>query len=232
MIKAKKPAPDLVSAGGSDGSVRERVLNAAFTVFRKRGFPGASTLEIATCAQVSKRDLYALFENKHEMMAAAIKERARRMRQPLDLATPMPQSSKALAAILIEFGGSVLRGVCQPDVLAIYRLAIAESDRAREIGRILDSGGRQANHAALTALLAKAQTQGLISLGDPAAMVTRYFAVLWDDLLIGLLMRVREAPTAVEMGVRARNATEALFKLNMRADAARAKSKAGKRTRA
>ena len=48
---------------GSHGSTRERVLAAAFAVFRKRGFSAASTLEIATRAQVSKRDLYALFRS-------------------------------------------------------------------------------------------------------------------------------------------------------------------------
>ncbi len=210
-------APARAGRKDSERSIRERVLEAAFAVFRKHGFPGASTLEIATCAQVSKRDLYALFDDKNAMLAAAIKERARRMRQPLDLAASVPQNRKALAAVLVEFGVSILRGVCHPDVLAIYRLAIAESERAREIGRALESGGREPNHAALSALLAKAQRQGLIGPGDPAAMATRYFAVLWGDLLIRLLLRVRDAPTTDEITTRARNATEALL-MDRRAD--------------
>jgi AcrR family transcriptional regulator len=40
------------------------VLRAAFGVFRKRGFSGASTLEIATRAKVSKRDLHVPFGSK------------------------------------------------------------------------------------------------------------------------------------------------------------------------
>src|SRR5215471_16794083 len=87
---------------GSDGSTRERALSAAFAVFRKRGFSGASTLEIATRAQMSKRDLYALFGSKHDMLTACIRERAGRMRQPLDLAAPISGSSEAVAATLIE----------------------------------------------------------------------------------------------------------------------------------
>src|SRR5436189_64843 len=82
-------------AKASDASTRERVLGAAFAVFRKRGFSDATTLEIATRAQVSKRDLYALFGNKHAMLAACIKERASRMRQPLELAASVPQSRHA-----------------------------------------------------------------------------------------------------------------------------------------
>lgn len=200
-------------AKGSDGSPRERVLTAAFAVFRKRGFSGASTLEIATRAQVSKRDLYALFGSKHAVLTACIRERASRMRQPLELAAAIPSSSEAVAATLVELGMSILRFACQPDVLTLHRLAIAESDRAPAIARALDSNGREANHAALGGWLARAQAQRLIGAGDPAAMATRFIAVLWGGLLVQLLLRVRDAPTPDEIESRARAATEALLTL-------------------
>jgi AcrR family transcriptional regulator len=198
---------------GSDRSSRERVLKAAFAVFRKRGFSGASTLEIATRAQVSKRDLYALFGSKHAMLTACIRERTHRMRQPLELAPPIPISKEAVEATLIELGTSILRVACQGDVLAVHRLAIAESDRAPEIARTLDRNGREANHAALGAWLARAQAQGFIGTGDPAAMAAHFLAVLWGGLLIQLLLRVRDAPTPDEIESRARAATEAILRL-------------------
>ena len=144
-------APARPVAKGADSSTRERVLAAAFAVFRKRGFSDASTLEIATRAQMSKRDLYALFGSKHAMLTACIKERAGRMRQPLELAAAIPNSREAVAATLVELGTSILRVVSHPDVLAVHRLAIAESDRAPAVARTLDSNGREANHAALSA---------------------------------------------------------------------------------
>jgi len=205
--------PQRPRAKGSDGSTRERVLTAAFAVFRKRGFSGASTLEIATRAQVSKRDLYALFGSKHAMLTACIRERAGRMRQPLELAAAVPSSSEAVADTLVELGTSILRFACHPDVLTIHRLAIAESDRAPAIARTLDSSGRAANHAALGAWLARAQAQGLIGAGDPPAMAAHFLAVLWGGLLIQLLLRVRDGPTPDEIGLRARAATEAILTL-------------------
>ena len=54
-------------------STRERVLEAAFTLFCEHGFSDVSMLEIATRAQVSKRDLYALFRNKQAVLADCIK---------------------------------------------------------------------------------------------------------------------------------------------------------------
>ena len=63
-------------------AVRERILGAAFEAFRERGYAATSTLEIATRARVSKRELYALVGNKQKMLIAAIAERAKRSRRP------------------------------------------------------------------------------------------------------------------------------------------------------
>jgi AefR-like transcriptional repressor, C-terminal domain len=93
------------------------------------------------------------------------------------------------------------------------RLAIAESGRAPEIARTLDSSGRKANQKALAELVGKAQARGLVCAGDPGALAARYLAVLRGDLMIRLLMRVREAPTEREIEVRARAAMETLMAL-------------------
>jgi len=212
-------ATSRVEPGGGGPPARERVLKAAFAVFRTRGFSGASTLEIATRAKVSKRDLYALFGSKHAMLAACIKERAARMRRPLELAAPVPESPQDVATTLGEFGASILRVVSHPDVLTVHRLAIAESDRAPEIARTLDRNGREANHAALAGWLAKAQAQGLIGAGDPATIgagdpatiAAHFIATLWGSLLIQMLLGVRKAPTEQEIEARAHAAAQAIL---------------------
>jgi AcrR family transcriptional regulator len=190
---------------------RERVLRAAFSTFRDRGFSGASTLEIATRARVSKRELYALFDDKHAMLAACILERTKRMRAPLEL--PTPQNTGELAATVTAFGVALLLGVCDADVLAVYRLAIVESERAPAIARTLDHAGRQTNRAALIKLLELAQTRRLLCSGDAEAMADVYFASLWGDLLVRLLLRVTKAPTHGEAEHRARGAADFLLTL-------------------
>jgi len=190
---------------------RDRVLDAAFSLFCEKGFSGTSMLDIVTRARISKRDLYALFNNKHAVLAACISEHTEQMRRTLDLTTPAPQTRTALTKLLVEFGVSILKTVCHPDALTVFRLAIAESDRAPEIARTLESNGREANHKALAELIRNAQSHGLINAGDPAVLTARYIAELWGDLLIRLLMRVREVPTEREMTARARTATEMLL---------------------
>jgi hypothetical protein len=64
--------------------------------------------------------------------------------------------------------------VCQPEALTVFRLAIAESDRAPEIALTLHHSGREANQKTLVALFTKAQQHRLIASHDPAALAARY----------------------------------------------------------
>src|SRR5215468_10633761 len=93
-----------------------RILGAAFRAFMEEGYAGTSTLDIATRAKVSKRDLYAQFDSKQEMLVACIKSRAERMRLAPDL--PTPQTRQMLAATLNAFAANLVRETSDPDVIA------------------------------------------------------------------------------------------------------------------
>src|ERR1700675_2426892 len=135
--KTAKPGRD-----EADGiPARQRILDAAFSAFMERGFAETSTLEIATRARVSKRELYALVGSKQEMLAACIGERAKRLQVPADL--PAPHDRETLARTLEMFGTQLLREVSDPTVIAVFRLAIAEAVRAPEVARVLDSIGSE-----------------------------------------------------------------------------------------
>jgi AcrR family transcriptional regulator len=127
--------------GGDETAVRERILEAAFGAFTKNGYAGTSTLEIATRARVSKRELYALVGNKQEMLIACITERARRLQVPADL--PVPRDRETLEQVLASFGTQLVREVSDPTVIGVFRLAIAEAVHAPEVARVLDSIGRE-----------------------------------------------------------------------------------------
>ena len=79
--------------GPADPEVRQRILGAAFAGFMEKGYAQASTLDIATRAQVSKATLYSLVGNKRQMLAACIGERAERFRPPTDLPRPVDRQS-------------------------------------------------------------------------------------------------------------------------------------------
>jgi AcrR family transcriptional regulator len=190
--------------------VRERILGAAFSAFMEKGYAGTSTLEIASRAKVSKRELYQVCSGKSGLLKEAITERASRMRLPLEL--PPAGDRQALVAMLTAFGTGVLRGHCEPGVRAVYRLAIAESIQAPEVARVL-AGQRNAGRAALAGTLARAQADRLIGAGDPASMSVDFFALLWGDLLLQLLLGLAEPPDPPALEQRARDATEKFLRL-------------------
>src|SRR6267142_6659089 len=97
---------------------RRRILDAAFAAFMEGGYAGTSTLEIATRARVSKRELYALVGSKQEMLAACIGERAKRLQVPADL--PEPHDRETLSRVLTAFGTQLLREVSDPTVVAVF----------------------------------------------------------------------------------------------------------------
>src|SRR4029077_7719489 len=197
--------------GGDETAVRKRILDAAFAAFMKSGYAVASTLEIATRARVSKRELYALVGNKQKMLIACISERAKRFDVPADL--PVLRDRETLEQVLASFGTKLVREISDPTVIAVFRLAIDEVVQAPEVARALNSIGREASRAALTKIMAQAQACGRLA-GRPAELARQFAGLLWRDLMVSLLLGVAERPNSREIAGRARDAAAAFLQLH------------------
>jgi AcrR family transcriptional regulator len=197
--------------GDDETAVRARILDAAFAAFMKSGYAATSTLEIATRARVSKRELYALVGNKQEMLIACISARARRLRVPADL--PVPHDRETLAHVLASFGTQLVREITDPTVIAVFRLAIAEAVHAPEVAQALDSIGRETGRAALRQIMDRAQTSGLLN-GRPGELAEQFSGLLWGNLMVSLLLGVAERPNSRDVAARARDAAAAFLQLH------------------
>ncbi len=195
---------------GDEAAVRERILEAAFTAFTQHGYAATSTLEIATQARVSKRELYSLVGNKQEMLVACIRSRAGRLQLSADL--PAPRDRESFAEVLFSFGRQLLQEISDPTVIAIFRLAIAEAARAPEVALTLDTIGRDAVRSALRRIMLLAIDGDLLD-GTPAERADQFLGLLWGDLLTGLLLGVAERPQAMEIAARARKAVNTFLQL-------------------
>ncbi|MBI0330650.1 TetR/AcrR family transcriptional regulator [Burkholderia plantarii] len=203
-------APDTDEAG-RELSARHRIIEAAFRIFAEKGYESASTLAIATQAKVSKRDIYANFGTKQDMLLACIEGRTGRMN--LGAALPRATSAAMLEDVLASFASRLLVEVTDPVVTTIYRLAIAEVARAPEIARVLDQLGRKASHQALTTWLAQAQQDDLLGEGEASRLATEFLALAWNDLRIDLLLGVTQRPTAEALAEQARQAARSFVRL-------------------
>jgi len=197
--------------GSDETAVRARILDAAFAAFMESGYAATSTLEIATRARVSKRELYALVGNKQEMLVTCISARAGRLKVPADF--PVPHDRESLARVLASFGAQLVREITDPAVIAVFRLAIAEAVHAPEVAQALDSIGREASRAALRQIMAGAEGSGLL-VGRPAELAEQFGGLLWGNLMVSLLLGVAKRPKSSEVAARARDATAAFLKLH------------------
>jgi len=200
--------PHAASIG--DDEMRQRILRAAFKAFTENGYAGTSTLQIATQAKVSKRDLYAIFASKQAMLVACIKTRLDKMRMPAGLQPPATRET--LASTLTAFGKVLLTESFHPAVVAMFRLAIAEAERSPEVARAIDDG-RQAARQTVSGLVAHAQSLGFLPPGDPSAMADRFLALLREDVMMGLLLGVATPPGRVKIEARATDATRVFLEI-------------------
>jgi AcrR family transcriptional regulator len=191
---------------------RRAILVAAVAVLMDKGYARASTLEIATRARVSKRELYAEFGSKRGILEALIDSASAEMQVPL---TPAEIGDRhALAAALTAYGVTALSTLCNPYVLAMYRLAIAEAPGNTELGEILDASGRQPNRRALIELMRRGQAAGFLGPGEPDRLGQEFFALLIGDLMVWLLVGANQPPDPREIRARAERATTAVLALH------------------
>jgi hypothetical protein len=65
-----------------------------------------------------------------------------------------------------------------PNVVAVFRLAIAEAIAAPEAARALESIGRDGRRNVLREIMTQANAARLVS-GNPAEMAEQFFGLLW-----------------------------------------------------
>ena len=205
--KARKATQPAMEPSGP----RERIMEAAFGVLMEQGYARASTLEIATRAKVSKRELYALFGDKRGVLVRMIARRSARMHRALTL--PPAADRAGLARTLVEFGTTVLVEVCHPTVAAMFRLAISETDRNPEMARVLDENGRGTHRVALVAFMTHMSRSGLLGGAEPETAASQFLSLLFGDILLRVVMRAIEPPSPAECGRRAKAATEMVLRL-------------------
>ena len=194
-----------------DRPMRQRIILSASRAFAENGYAGTGTREIAARARVSKRELYALFGDKRALLTACVMTRVERIRPPTDL---LPAQSRAeLEEQLTRIGTAILRAVGAPRAVAMIRLAVVEAEQSPEVAAAIDRV-RASNNELLTRIFEAAQTKGLVGRGRPESMASQFLGLLWRDLLLGLLLRSAELPSASALEERARETARAVLALH------------------
>jgi len=166
-----------------DNAKRRQILDGARTIFRAKGFDGASMEVIAKEAGVSKGTLYVYFNSKEALFEALIREE--RLGQP-ELLQEILISQSDIATDLTRIGRNYLKKMVRPEKLSTLRMVIGAAEKFPQFGELVYEAGPCRGRRELGVFI-----QERINKGDLKPCETELAAGQFFDLCVaGLLRRV------------------------------------------
>jgi AcrR family transcriptional regulator len=165
---------------------RELLIEAAEQIFLELGYSAASMDDIARLAGMSKKTLYRLFETKESLFAAVIAARRASLNATID-AVNCPDIETA-SEVLRRYLGAIARFVLAPRQAALYRLVIAEAQRAPELAQAFYCAGPNKARTPLTEWFELQNHRGILRVPDPQSAASMLFSMVIGDLQMRLLI--------------------------------------------
>lgn len=184
------------------------ILDAAHAVFIESGYERAGMDDIASRADASKVTIYTYFGSKDNLFAAVMAARCRRYGAALEVPDWQDQS---LADLLEDLGRRTLQLLMAPDVIALFRVVIAESAHFPDLGRTFYQAGPERHQTRLADVLAEATRRGLLDIPEPRTAAAEFIALLRTDLHLRVILGL-QSPDATQLERVAQHATQVFIK--------------------
>tara|TARA_R110002096_G_scaffold382401_1_gene576264 strand:- start:357 stop:998 length:642 start_codon:yes stop_codon:yes gene_type:complete len=161
----------------------DEILDAALTVFDRKGFAAARVDDIARRAGLSKGAVYLYFPSKDAMLHALIERSAgalARAGEALVAEGGARDAEAAYRAVLTL----ILTALNDPTVSAAPRLVLAEAPRFPELARFYREHVIEVGQRALRSLLAQGNHQGAFRNVDPDAALRAFMGPVLAHLML------------------------------------------------
>ena len=148
---------------------RERIHQAAQTLFMQQGFEAASMEAIAEAAAVSKPTLYRYYQSKEALFITVLEHLAvhQLSENALLVFRDKPMDSLAtLEQALTVWAQETIKNLLHPVYVGLLRLLIAELPRFPSLGALFAQAVPQQGGAFLKTLLENARQHGVIVVTD------------------------------------------------------------------
>ena len=161
------------------------IIEAARKTFLVNGYDSTSMDEIALVANVSKRTVYNRFKSKEELFGAAILATCQNL-LPMnidDIEASLPPR-EFIYAVCEQF----IRGIFEPEALALRRIATFEAGRNPRIGHIYLEHGPAWMVETCAPILKRMADRGVYSIDDPVDAIWRLGALVSEPLYTRVLL--------------------------------------------
>ncbi|MDZ4777474.1 MAG: TetR/AcrR family transcriptional regulator [Alphaproteobacteria bacterium] len=188
----------------------ETILSAAFDVFEEKGLHGATMLEIATAAKVSKETLYARFDSKEGLFYALLAWGSHKVSVDLEVLTEEIDANPVAA--LENYASACLVKMMQAESIEVHRIVVSEARRMPEVARVFDEFTCQATAKLLDRVVYALHAKGLAQIADRAAFEDAFIGLLRGNLHHRVMLGILPQPTEAEVETCARRAMRLLLK--------------------
>lgn len=163
---------------------RSALLQAATTLFLERGYDGTSLSKVAETAGVSTATLFKRFPTKATLFDAIVTEHWAWGEQT----TAMPEPGDPLSG-LRTIGRRYVDLLIQPDMVALFRIVIAEAPRFPELSERHFALGKLPFYDAVRAYLEAEAAAGTLRIDDTDLATTHFLGMIatfcfWPRLLL------------------------------------------------
>ncbi|MDQ6900447.1 MAG: TetR/AcrR family transcriptional regulator [Candidatus Dormibacteraeota bacterium] len=159
------------------------IMEAATTLFLRKGYAGTSMDEIAAVAGVSKQTIYTHFADKERLFSDLILRNAARADEFVDQVGGILADSLDLEKALLELGRRYIDLVIRPEVLQLRRLVIGEAGNFPDLAETYYQRVPERVLATLASNLGRLAGQGLLRMDDPMLAANHFVAlILWVPL--------------------------------------------------
>jgi TetR/AcrR family transcriptional regulator, mexJK operon transcriptional repressor len=188
----------------------EAILSAAFDVFEEKGLHGATMLEIATAAKVSKETLYARFDSKEGLFYALLAWGSEKASVDLEVLTDELEANPVMA--LENYAVACLTKMMQPESIEVHRIVVSEARRMPEVARVFDEFTCQAATKLLDRVVDALEAKGLSRVDDRDAFADAFIGLLRGNLHHGVTLGILPPPQEAEVASYARRAMKLLIR--------------------
>ena len=153
------------------------LLEQALMLFMTEGVTRTSIARIAARCGVSTRTIYERFQNKDELLIAALRHMVEQDVLAMVQTDHLPDQS--LAQVLTHISRLILRKVLEPRMVSFFRIGVAEVSHLPELVRAVKAVGPERIHQVLADLF-----RGYASRGELPAVNFMQVAESYCELLI------------------------------------------------
>src|SRR5882724_7210326 len=154
----------------------EELLNIALDIFLERGFEQTTMEEIATHVGMSKRTVYARYEDKGALFKATVRRAIERYTVPRDALEAV--ATDDLEATLAAIARLRIANVATPVATKLQRILSAQSYRFPELFNAAFEQGAGHTISFLTDLFVRYSTRGKIEVTEPERAATAFLSLV------------------------------------------------------